>query len=175
MDSAPLVNLRALEPDDIDLLYMWENDPATWDAGGTLAPYSRQQLTDYVMGYDGDIFAARQLRLMIDYTAPDGNVHTVGTVDLFDFDPANSRAGVGILVIPGYQRRGIATEALHQLAGYCRTRLSMHQLHAVTAIDNTASRRTFERAGFTPSGRLRSWLRHTEHRYIDAFIYQKML
>ena len=35
------VRLRALEPEDLEALYGWENDPATWEQGCTLAPYSR--------------------------------------------------------------------------------------------------------------------------------------
>lgn len=90
------ITLRALEPIDVDTLYRWENDPAVWDVGCTLAPYSRKQLWDYVDSYDGDIYSARQLRLMI--ALPSGE--TIGTVDLYDFDPANSRCAVGILISP---------------------------------------------------------------------------
>lgn len=42
------ISLRALEPIDVDTLYRWENDPAVWGVGLTLAPYSRKQLWDYV-------------------------------------------------------------------------------------------------------------------------------
>lgn len=163
--------LRALEPTDAYLLYEWENDPGVWTLGCTLAPYSLRQLQDYISTYDGDIYSARQLRLMI--VADDSGL-PVGTVDLYDFDAPNSRCGVGILVAPPYRRKGYALRALDEVAEYCRTRLSLHQLWAVAAADNEASRRLFSRAGFTPSGRLRSWLR-TAGRYTDAYILQRML
>ena len=41
------VRLRALEPEDLELLYRWENNPAWWDVGNTLAPYSRYLLLYY--------------------------------------------------------------------------------------------------------------------------------
>ncbi len=109
-----MIDLRALEPIDVDTLYRWENDPAVWGVGSTMAPYSRKQLWDYVDSYDGDIFTARQLRLMITIpSGKDGEVkETVGTVDLYDFDPVNSRCAVGILIAPEYRRRGYAYDTL---------------------------------------------------------------
>ena len=164
------MRLRALEPIDVDTLYSWENNPAVWGVGSTLAPYSRKQLWDYIDSYDGDIYSAKQLRLMIDL--PGGE--TIGTVDLYDFDAANSRCAVGILIAPPYQRQGYGRAALDALADYCRTRLSLHQLYCIAGADNIASRTLFERAGYTISGRLRSWLR-SANTYTDAYIYQKML
>ena len=164
------MRLRALEPIDVDTLYSWENNPAVWGVGSTLAPYSRKQLWDYIDSYDGDIYSAKQLRLMIDL--PGGE--TIGTVDLYDFDAANSRCAVGILIAPPYRRQGHGRAALDALADYCRTRLSLHQLYCIAGADNIASRTLFERAGYTISGRLRSWLR-SANTYTDAYIYQKML
>ncbi|MDE6394888.1 MAG: GNAT family N-acetyltransferase [Duncaniella sp.] len=164
------MRLRALEPIDVDTLYRWENDPAVWGVGSTLAPYSRKQLWDYIDSYDGDIYAAKQLRLMIEL--PTGE--TIGTADLYDFDAANSRCAVGILIAPPYRRQGHGLAALNALADYCRTRLSLHQLYCIAGADNTASRALFERAGYSISGRLRSWLR-SANTYTDAYLYQKML
>lgn len=166
-----MIRLRALEPIDVDTLYRWENDPAVWGVGATLAPYSRKQLWDYVDSYDGDIYSAKQLRLMI---VDDGTGETVGTVDLYDFDPANSRCGIGILVASEYRRRGYAFLALNAVCDYCRSRLSLHQLYAVAGADNIASRDLFLKAGFRISGRLRSWI-CSAGRYTDAFIMQKLL
>ena len=40
--------LRALEPEDLDILYEWENDPELWKYGSTLTPYSKFALRDYL-------------------------------------------------------------------------------------------------------------------------------
>lgn len=166
----PTVTLRALEPADLDTVYRWENDPSLWPAGNTISPLSRHQLSEYIASYDGDIFAARQLRLMI---TVDGEEHPVGTLDLFDFDPANSRVAVGIFVAPSARRRGYAAAALSIAADYCLTTLNIHQIWATVAADNTASLDLFRSAGFKISGRLRSWLR-SAGRYRDAYILQKL-
>lgn len=173
------MQLRALEPLDVDTLCRWENDPAVWGLGGTLAPYSRRQLWDYVNNYDADIYSARQLRLMIDTDTPGGpggepRPVTVGAVDLYDFDPANSRCGVGILIYTPWRRQGLGRQALAMLAHYCRSRLSLHQLWAIASTANVASRRLFGSAGYAETATLRSWL-CSAGRYTDAVMMQLML
>lgn len=163
--------LRPLEPIDVDTLYKWENDPEIWNIGNTVAPYSRKLLWEYVDTYEADIFKSRQLRFMI---ALAETKETVGTIDLFDFDPINSRCGIGILVVPPFRGTGIAAEALALTAEYCHRRLSLHQLYCTIAVSNDASRNLFTSVGFTPCGRLRSWLREGGT-YQDAFFYQKFL
>lgn len=86
------VGLRALEPEDVSVLYRWENDPQVWRVSGTLAPFSRHALARFIEEQQLDIYATRQQRLVIETVA--GGV-AVGAVDLFDFDPLHGRAGVG--------------------------------------------------------------------------------
>lgn len=61
-----VVRLRAPEPEDLELLYSWENNPEWWELGNTLAPYSRYLLKEYIAESHRDIFDLKQLRLMID-------------------------------------------------------------------------------------------------------------
>lgn len=177
--------LRAPEPIDVDTLYKWENDTTLWSAGMTLAPYSRKQLWDYINNYDGDIFAAKQLRFMIDLNTDSADCHnnshpvqgfpvTIGTVDLFEFDAVNSRCGIGILIDSKYQSQGYATAAIRLVEGYCRERLGLHQLYCTVSETNSHSRALFSKLGFKIAGRLKSWLR-TPPTYTSAYIYQKFL
>lgn len=166
-----VISLRALEITDVDTLYNWENDPSLWSVGITLAPYSRKQLWDYVNNYDSDIFAAKQLRLMI---VCNETQTTIGTIDFYDFDAANSRCAVGILIANGFQRRGFGLRTLNLAENYCRDTYSLHQLYCTVAADNQPSRQLFEKAGYTICGRLKSWLRKA-NAYTDAYIYQKFL
>ena len=171
MLSDGIISLRALEPIDVDTLYHWENDPGLWSAGVTLAPYSRKQLWDYVNNYDGDIYSAKQLRLMVSLS---DSGETIGTLDFYDFDATNSRCGVGILIATPYQRQGFGLRALHLGEEFCRKRLSLHQLYCTVGENNLPSRNLFIKAGYKISGRLHSWLR-TANTYSDAFIYQRFL
>ena len=165
------ISLRALEPIDVDTLYRWENDPALWSVGVSLAPYSRKQLWDYVNNYDADIYAARQLRLMVTLNKTN---ETIGTIDLYEFDAANARCGVGILIASDFQRHGYGYMALELTASYCRTTYSLHQLYCTIGADNHPSRNLFEKAGYKIAGRLKSWLKSAGC-YSDAYIYQKFI
>ncbi len=164
------VVLRAVEPEDLDILYRYENNQDLWAVGSTLAPYSRKQIHDYVAAYSADIFAERQLRLMITDVE---NGQTVGTVDLTDFSPADMRAQVGIMIDEPYQRMGYGTAALQQLVTYARDILQLHQLYAMVPEGNSASMRLFKSIGFSTSGRLRSWLRR-QGAFADVIILQML-
>ena len=105
------IKLRALEPEDLELLYQIENDENLWSVGATNVPYSRYVLCEYITQTRSDIYADRQLRLMIENAEGD----VVGIADLTSFDPRHSRAEVGILIRPAYRRRGYARRALAAL------------------------------------------------------------
>lgn len=156
--TGPNLQLRATEPADIDIIFRWENDTRIWHLGNTLAPYSRFAIEQFVLNTDNDIFATRQLRLMIDWhTAPE-KLTTIGSIDLYDFDPLNKRAGIGILIDEPYRRQGFALESLQLLVDYCFNTLNLHQVYCAIEETNTESINLFTKAGFTGCGIRREWL-----------------
>ena len=64
--SKPSIRLRAIEPEDLDLLYRIENDVKLWNIGTTNVPYSRYILHDYVANASDDIYTDRQVRMMVE-------------------------------------------------------------------------------------------------------------
>jgi len=157
--SNNIVTLRAIEPEDIELLYTWENDPETWDVSHTLVPYSKYILALYIKNSDKDIYESKQLRLMIENS--DGK--TVGAIDLFDFDPHHSRAGIGILIHNHSNRsKGYASATLELLISYCFNKLNIHQLYANIESNNKISLSLFNKCKFTICGTKREWLRSSE-------------
>ena len=151
------VCLRAPEPEDLELLYSWENNPEWWEIGNTLAPYSRYLLKEYIAESHRGIFDLKQLRLMIDLCSTGA---TVGMLDLYDFDPL-------------YQKNGLATEALELLAEYAFSYLKLHQLFVHIPIDNEPSKALFARCGFTVTGILTDWIT-TKDGYSDVLTMQKI-
>ncbi len=148
------IRLRAVELDDADLIMQWENDWLEWQHSGTMIPFSRYQIEQYVLGATADFWAIRQLRLMIE---TDKGV-TVGAVDLFEGDPVNRRAGIGIIISRSARRRGFALEALNTMAQVAFDRLNLHQLWCNIAIENTNSRGLFQKAGYQLAGKRKDWL-----------------
>ena len=92
--SGNKVKLRPLEPEDLDFIYTIENNEEFWELSATQTPYSRFLIRQYLENAHQDIYEAKQLRLVIE----DLNQNEIGLIDLFDFDPANKRAGIGILI-----------------------------------------------------------------------------
>lgn len=164
------IKLRAPEIWDLEILFDIENDVDLWHLSNTTSPFSRFDLEQYIMSVDKDIFKTGQLRLMIE----DNNHSVVGIVDLFDFDPVNQRAGVGIIILREMQRKGYAKTALRLLFEYCKGILHLHQLYCNIEIDNIASIQLFEQMGFEKSGLKKDWNK-SEHIWKDELFLQKIL
>lgn len=199
-----IVALRAVEPRDVDLLYGWENDVRLWAVSGTTEPFSRAQIEQFVERQlaGADLLRTGQLRLMIDVRQADGlsradgaaenengsmsgNVsggvsggggfRTVGAVDLFEYDPLNGRAGLGILIYgEENRRRGYASDTLEVLCRYAREQLRLHQLWCTVGAGNAASLALFRQAGFVETGVRRDWLWSPEG-FRDEILLQKIL
>ena len=165
------LELRALEPSDIDLLYQWENDMEIWHLSNTVEPFSRFVLEQYIMSAEQDIYTNKQLRLMIDKTEQDKDRKTIGSIDLFDFDPSNRRAGIGILIIKSERRKGHALEALKLLLEYCFETLHLHQVFCNISTDNTSSLNLFKKCDFEVVGIKKEWL-HINNKWVDEYLLQ---
>ena len=166
-----VIKLRAVEAIDIEHLYKWENDTSIWLSGCSLAPYSKKTIWEYIENYSPDILKTNQLRLMI--TLIDSDT-TIGTIDLYDFDYQNRRAGVGILIDKDYRNNGYASRSLNIISNYTGTFLGMHQLWATVGADNEWSLSLFKKCGYSICGRLKSWLRRGRG-YSDAYMMQKFI
>lgn len=164
----PNIQLRALEPSDLDKLYLWENDTDLWTTGETITPFSNFQLEQYIAA-ENDLYTNKQIRLMIDLIQ---KKETIGCIDLFEFNPFHLRAGLGILIYPReYRRKGYALEAINIMKDYAFDTLGINQLHCSVAANNTASLACMQRANFEICGIRKQWYRCGQER-IDEYIMQ---
>jgi diamine N-acetyltransferase len=170
MNTVSNVRLRAVEPEDLDLLYGIENDTRLWNVGTTNVPYSRYTLHDYIPNSADDIYTDRQVRLIVE----NEEGRTVGLADLVRFDPQHLRAEAGIVILADCRRKGYAASAVRQLCDYALQVLHLHQLYVVIATSNEASLALFQQFGYQQSGILRDWL-YDGHIYHDAVIMQRFL
>ena len=139
-----LIRLRAIEPEDLELLYLIENDVQLWNVGASNVPYSRYVLHDYIANTASDIYADKQLRLIVENEG--GEV--VGIADLVNFDPRNLRAEVGIVIIDKYRNHGYGVAALSQLVDYATNILNIHQLYSVIPCSNDKCVSLFSGTGY---------------------------
>ena len=165
------VLLRALEPSDVDALYRWENDTDIWIVSSTITPFSRDLLKKYIETSDQDIYSVKQLRLVIE-AKDQGNI-AVGAIDLFDFDPNNRRAGVGVLIDPAQRGKKYGYEALGVLIKYSFSVLNLHQLYANVLEENKPGISLFEKCGFHIIGVKRDWVR-SPNGWLNEYLMQKI-
>lgn len=162
--------LRAIEPADLEMLYHWENDPAVWRVSGTMAPISRDRLARFISEQVYDLYATRQMRLIIDVEGV-----AIGSVDIFDFEPLHRRFGIGILIYADeHRRRGYARRVIDMVKEYARNTLDLRQIWVTIDEDNPASVALFEGCGFTLSARRREWI-NMGGKFIDELEYQCFL
>lgn len=186
-----IVRLRAVEPADIDRMYLWENDASVWEVSGTLVPFSRHTLQRFLDEQAYDLLQTRQQRLIIEVPETDGRtdggqmagraeqigrpMRAVGALDLFELDMFHRRVGIGILIHAAADRsHGYARDAVETVCRHAREVLGLHQVWCHVGASNTASLRLFAACGFRETGRKRDWLR-TPEGWQDEVLLQRIL
>ena len=163
------IYIRALEPNDLEFVYAMENDESIWEVSNTQTPYSRFLVKQYLENAQQDIYEAKQLRLAI---CQDQDFPALGLIDLFDFDPKNNRAGIGIVIQGNANRKqNIGSEALELLIRYSFQHLNLHQLYANIGTENRASIALFTKFGFQKIGTKKDWTL-VNGVYIDEAVFQ---
>lgn len=164
------IYLRALEPEDLEFLYQLENNPEIWEISNTVTPYSKHVLKLYLENAHRDIYDVKQLRLCI----CDAAGRAVGLIDLFDFDPKNHRAGLGIVVLEEKKRnKGVGAEAIKLVMEYAFATLELRQLFANVIEDNQASIHLFKKLGFQEVGIKKDWI-FGNGNYKNEILFQKI-
>jgi diamine N-acetyltransferase len=170
--TPPQISFRAIEPHDVNLLFEWENNPGLWHLSNTLSPFSRYHLEQYILNSSNDIYADKQLRLIIEKRSENSASEVIGCIDLYDFDPQHRRAGIGILISESFRNQGFGLLSLKLLCEYAFNTLMLHQLYCSIAQNNPASMHIFQQAGFEIIGTKKEWL-FIEGQLLDEIMLQK--
>jgi diamine N-acetyltransferase len=167
-----LISIRALEPEDLEVLYRWENNVTIWKLGNTNVPFSKYVLRQYIETNKNDIYTDRQVRLMI--YSKELNI-PVGCIDIFDFEPFHSRAGIGLLISEtSFRNKGYASAAIDLVIRYCKDILSLNQLYCNITENNLPSLNLFQKKGFVISGTKINW--HFESgKRLNEYFLQKFI
>lgn len=163
------IYLRALEPEDLEFMYRIENDTSLWHLSNTQMPYSKFIIKQYLKNAQQDIYEAKQLRL----TICDLNHNCIGLIDVFDFDPKNKRAGIGIIITSEHREKGHGNEALKLLIDYCFSSLHLHQVYANIEENNPQSLSLFQKNGFKICGLKTDW-NFNGTTYTNEYILQRI-
>ncbi|MBI6116439.1 GNAT family N-acetyltransferase [Salegentibacter maritimus] len=162
------VYLRALEPEDLDFVHRIENTEEFWEVSATQTPYSRYMIKQYLENAHRDIYDVKQLRLVI----CDLQKKEVGLIDIFDFEPKDRRAAIGILIADAADReKGYGAETLNLICSYCFKHLALHQVYANITQGNETSIKLFEKQGFQKVGVKKDWT-YSQGQFKDEILYQ---
>lgn len=141
MDSAA-IRLRPARLRDRKRIFRWANDPAA-----RAASFHEKEIPARVhrRWYDASLRGARLLYVV------ELDSEAIGVTRLDAVDGEDDAAEVGIVLDARYRGRGLAVPALLALSEIAAD-ARLRRLIARIRVDNAASRRVFEKAGFTHSG-----------------------
>jgi RimJ/RimL family protein N-acetyltransferase len=161
------VRLRAVEPSDADIHYLWNRDSDMSRGVDYLwPPSSRESQRRWAEAASTRKDPNEGLELVIETL--DGE--HAGTINAHHCDRRTGCFSYGVAIRPEHQRRGYATEAILLLLRYYFEELR-YQKCTVDVYDfNDASIRLHERLGFQLEGRLRRIV-FTRGRHHDALMY----
>jgi diamine N-acetyltransferase len=172
MDTSLEIVLRTPELNDLDQILAWENDMELWHLSNTLLPFSHFAVEQYIINEQEDIYSKKQARFIISLINSDKKeLDIIGAIDLYDFDPKNQRAGVGILIDKNYRRKGYANKALTKLIEYSFNVLNLRQLYCSILGSNTSSLDLFKNQQFSIIGLKKDWVL-LNNKWQDEYILQ---
>ena len=163
------LKLRALEPNDLEMVYDIENDKSLWVYSNTTSPFSRHTLKKFIENSHLDIIEHKQLRLVI---ADDDNSY--GFIDLYDYDFINRRVGLGIIIFKKYRSKGIGLISLQLTEDYLLEHVPIHLVYANISSTNKESISLFEKSDFVNVGLKKDWIFYN-NQFNDELLFQKIL
>ena len=156
--------------DDLQWLYLIENDERLWKYSNTIVPFSKEILTKYILNSNRDIFDVKQLRMVV-YSK---EVSRIGLIDLYDFSPENKRLALGIIIDEKYRNIGVAKNALSLIEKWIKSRLDIHQIYVNIGEDNLISIKLFKSLGYNKIGLKKDW-NFYNNKFNSEFTFQKIL
>ena len=161
------IYLKGVEIDDLPFLEEIENNPENWLVSGTLIPFSRKSIEEYIYAIR-NLQTDKQCRWIICLIETN---ERIGAIDLFEYNAVHRRAGVGIIIDEKFRKKGFASMAIDLIIKYAFSHLNLYQLWACILDDNIASQNLFSKAGFELSASKKNWI-FSGDMWHNEYIYQ---
>jgi RimJ/RimL family protein N-acetyltransferase len=147
-----LVDLRALEPEDIPILTRWLNNPNVmvyWGRPGqtlTRAEVEAQERANSARGNSRK------------YIIQTKEAQPIGQIDYYDLDWQNRSAWVSIMIgEPDFWSGGYGSDAMRALLRFLFSQLDLHRVALTVHESNARAQRSYAKNGFQVEGTLRDW------------------
>ncbi len=161
--SGDRVTLRPVGPQDVDGLRDLVSDPEATRLTGTHGRVDEAKLRWW---YATRGEHADRLDLAVIERATGSYA---GEVVLNDLDPPNQGCSFRIALRPGFQDRGLGTEATRLILGYGFETVGLHRISLEVYAFNPRARAVYERVGFVAEGVLRDAL-CWDGQFVDAIV-----
>lgn len=158
-----LICIRTIEERDLELLYKW-NTP---DFRGDFQECQLESLKRIQTDYEEDEFCSSEFQMMM--IESEGQPCGLLTLSFY----REGLVKLGIVLASEKRRSGIGSKALSIITEYLFQNYPVVRIEADTDVENIASQKTLERAGFEKEGLLRKF-RYHHGAYHDSFLYSKI-
>jgi RimJ/RimL family protein N-acetyltransferase len=153
--SDGVIALREWSEDDVEAMIapLNEGEIARWTR--VPSPYQREHAEEFVARMNAARRLGEELALAI-VSVPGGEL--LGSMSVRVTSWEHHRGELGYLVFAHARGKGVASRAVRLLARYSFDRLGLRRIGILAAVDNAASQRVADNAGFTREGVLRSYM-----------------
>lgn len=165
--AAGRLQLRPYGRADVPRLVEACQDPETIRYTNLPSPYTTLDAEDMLVGLRR-VWAEETGAHFGVFDATDGDL--LGDVALVRLDLPRGNAEIGFWTAPWARGLGVATRATQAVARWTFAELAVGRLEWLADVDNVASRRVAERAGFTLEGVLRDRIRRRDGSRANARI-----
>lgn len=142
------MKLETMTANDLDLRVREETDPRMMsELGGPrpVADIERAHARSLDLAAEGECWPLKVI--------PDGSSSAAGGVAIFPSSHVGQEIyEIGWMILPEFQNRGLATEAVREVLEQARSVRKFGQVHAFPGITNGSSNRICEKNGFTNLG-----------------------
>ena len=164
-----VVALRPWSADDLAAFVAMHDDPDVARFTPLASPYTEAHGRAWLTAEPGRRIAGDELALAV-HAAGGGAVGSIGLRP----DPDDREiVEVGYVVAAHARGRGVATRAVRLAVGWAIETWRPERMQLTTTIDNAASHRVAERAGFRREGVLRAWAANRGRR-VDLVMWSRL-
>ena len=135
------VSIRVINISDFELLKQIELDISNKKYSDLNEQLNEDILLSFIHS-NHDIYLHKQLK----FTILENN-ERVGFVDLYEVDFEKNKAGIGIIILPEFRRKKIATSAINEVIKWSN-KIGISHYFAEVEKTNISSLYLFEKAGF---------------------------
>jgi diamine N-acetyltransferase len=169
MNESFNIFLRPPEESDLHLLFEWENNKEFDEFTSLENSYTIDEIDAFIRSVK-NIKENKQFRFMI---CQKELSQAIGTVDIYDIDFLEQKAGIGILIAKSeHRRKGYALQALELTSLFAKDKIGLTSLFCEIRTNNINSQKLFEKAGFS-SKSLRKNAYNIDSVPVDVYFYEK--